>query len=699
MAFDGVDLDFEDGLFDASDEEIDIKSTAADANTAPAAAVDTQLGPLPTGLDDLIVGGFEAPSPATAVTDHDEPRDAAVSSPRLMESLDVVEHTRPPSENSGLPDGPTAVSDVAEEPYRSPALATTVSVPRQALDSVELMFDDDVDDSEAVGDGEISGAAAALVAAGSVADAIVEAAGRTAVAEEAGRTAEGEEADVIADAEEAGELGAADTSPLAPEPDESAWAATAAASAAAGAAEGGSPAGSSGSSPDDPRARRRLDGEESATSERSKSAAARRAATRKGSSDGGGGAGGGTAVRRRGSPRRGVSPRMASRPVVRARPAPSPPPAAAPTPAPPAAASDGSVASAVFVSARVRPQTALEVSKGGYPCVAAHAGGSGGGGASGISVGATSAGRRDTLYAVHRAFGAAASQADVYAAAARPVVRGVLRGFNGAILAYGQTGRCVGGWEWERLAASARPAPRAAPAQCSGKTYTMFGPHSGTPSPTEEASTDAIAAVGAGAVFADRSASPLSDGLGESCSVAAAAPPPPLDASAGVIPRAVHDLFDAIAAISAPPSSDQEPPPASVRVDVALTVIEVGESGGGGGACLPTFLPSHRLAAWPAAGLRGAHPRLARTPPFAGHSLPRAGRLGGRRWRSSSSSSRGSLGRRGCRRGCCCCRCRSLVNTSLGEPSLRLPARHGRGRLRYCLRRPAAPCDAQRKRH
>lgn len=454
MAFDGVDLDFEDGLFDASDDEMDVQP--AKANTAPpaTAAVDTPLRPSSSILDDLIVGGFEAPSPDTAVTDHDEPDvagpalpcDAAASTPSLTESL-AVERAPSPSEKSELPDG----SDVAAEPYRSPALATTVSVPRQALDSVELMFDDDVDDSDAVGDVETSGVAAAVGAAGSAADTLAEAAGRIPEAEEAEVIAESEDADVIAESKEAGELGAADSSPLSPEPEESAWAAAAAeattATPAAGAAEG-SPG--SGSSPDDPRARRRLDGEESATSERSKSVAARRAATRKGSSDGGGEAG---ALRRRGSPRRGTSPRMASRPVVRARPAPSPPPAPpaapAPVPAAAAAASDGSVASAVFVSARVRPQTALEVSKGGYPCVSAHAagsGGSGGGSASGISVGATSAGRRDTLYAVHRAFGAAASQADVYAAAARPVVRGVLRGFNGAILAYGQTGRCVGGW-------------------------------------------------------------------------------------------------------------------------------------------------------------------------------------------------------------------------------------------------------------
>lgn len=53
-------------------------------------------------------------------------------------------------------------------------------------------------------------------------------------------------------------------------------------------------------------------------------------------------------------------------------------------------------------------------------------------------------------FAYDHVFQPEASQADIYQSVARPIVEGVINGFNGAIIAYGQTG--------------------------SGKTHTMFGP-------------------------------------------------------------------------------------------------------------------------------------------------------------------------------------------------------------------------------
>ncbi|CAJ1398576.1 unnamed protein product [Effrenium voratum] len=57
----------------------------------------------------------------------------------------------------------------------------------------------------------------------------------------------------------------------------------------------------------------------------------------------------------------------------------------------------------------------------------------------------------DCTFAYDHMFQPEASQSDVYCTIAKPIVEGVINGFNGAILAYGQTG--------------------------SGKTHTMFGPH------------------------------------------------------------------------------------------------------------------------------------------------------------------------------------------------------------------------------
>ena len=62
-----------------------------------------------------------------------------------------------------------------------------------------------------------------------------------------------------------------------------------------------------------------------------------------------------------------------------------------------------------------------------------------------------SASRKRDFYFDH-AFGPSSTQDHVYNTIARPVVDGVLNGFNGTVFAYGQTG--------------------------SGKTYTMFGPDS-----------------------------------------------------------------------------------------------------------------------------------------------------------------------------------------------------------------------------
>lgn len=91
----------------------------------------------------------------------------------------------------------------------------------------------------------------------------------------------------------------------------------------------------------------------------------------------------------------------------------------------------------------------------------------------------------------------------------------------------------------------------------------MFGPHPGSPSATEAAAEPPPPAEPQGQQGTDDQPGAVT------APAPAVALPPPLPPSAGVIPRAVHDLFAAIAALS-PPGA-----PPSVSVRVALTVVEV----------------------------------------------------------------------------------------------------------------------------
>lgn len=206
-----------------------------------------------------------------------------------------------------------------------------------------------------------------------------------------------------------------------------------------------------------------------------------------------------------------------------------------------------------------------------------------------------------------------AAQAAVYQAVAAPIVAGVMEGYNGTILVYGQTG--------------------------SGKTYTMFGgadaggtvhatgaatgslagagvPHEG-PLRAEAGESDCQSTRGVmveapepGRATAPAAAGPLDEmpsvnGLQSSLQTTAKPSqkksvehgkrrqtggvmrrPCLLDAAVGVIPRAVHDIFDCIAAADA-----------ATEFEVSIFLVEIyreqirdllatpplGSNGGGGG--------------------------------------------------------------------------------------------------------------------
>ncbi|KAJ4462120.1 putative Kinesin heavy chain [Paratrimastix pyriformis] len=94
------------------------------------------------------------------------------------------------------------------------------------------------------------------------------------------------------------------------------------------------------------------------------------------------------------------------------------------------------------VIARFRPLNRLELSKGGKPCVAVTPDGKG------VSIISRGEGKRDFQF--DHVFQMTSTQAEVFDIVARPVVDDVLNGYNGSVLAYGQTS--------------------------SGKTHTMMGP-------------------------------------------------------------------------------------------------------------------------------------------------------------------------------------------------------------------------------
>ncbi|RYG47982.1 hypothetical protein EON67_08035 [archaeon] len=98
-------------------------------------------------------------------------------------------------------------------------------------------------------------------------------------------------------------------------------------------------------------------------------------------------------------------------------------------------------ASHIYVAARVRPQTLLEVSQGGQFGLSLST--------DTPTVAVAGALGRETTYTLHDVLGPNTSQADTYHRVAHPIVEGVLYGMNGTICAYGQTS--------------------------SGKTYTTFG--------------------------------------------------------------------------------------------------------------------------------------------------------------------------------------------------------------------------------
>eukprot|EP00656_Telonema_subtile_P031745 TRINITY_DN3473_c0_g1_i1.p1 TRINITY_DN3473_c0_g1~~TRINITY_DN3473_c0_g1_i1.p1 ORF type:complete len:416 (+),score=112.36 TRINITY_DN3473_c0_g1_i1:115-1362(+) len=98
--------------------------------------------------------------------------------------------------------------------------------------------------------------------------------------------------------------------------------------------------------------------------------------------------------------------------------------------------------SSISVVCRFRPQNSLEDSMGGVPCVRVDEDGKS------ITVGQDSYSNFSCTY--DRVFDIGSSQAEVFEYAAKPVVQEVMRGYNGTVLAYGQT-------------------------SC-GKTYTMEGP-------------------------------------------------------------------------------------------------------------------------------------------------------------------------------------------------------------------------------
>mmetsp|Transcript_40217 Transcript_40217/g.93106 ORF Transcript_40217/g.93106 Transcript_40217/m.93106 type:complete len:698 (+) Transcript_40217:79-2172(+) len=93
----------------------------------------------------------------------------------------------------------------------------------------------------------------------------------------------------------------------------------------------------------------------------------------------------------------------------------------------------------IRVCCRFRPQNQLEKEQSGKICVTING--------DGTSLYVPSA---DNSYVFDRVFGVDATQKEVYDYAAKPIINGVLRGFNGTVFAYGQTS--------------------------SGKTHTMEGP-------------------------------------------------------------------------------------------------------------------------------------------------------------------------------------------------------------------------------
>eukprot|EP00937_MAST-01D_sp_MAST-1D-sp2_P007826 g7826.t1 len=85
----------------------------------------------------------------------------------------------------------------------------------------------------------------------------------------------------------------------------------------------------------------------------------------------------------------------------------------------------------IRVSARIRPQSDAEIGNGGTVCVHCDGGGRM------VSVGGAVS---RTDFVLDHVFDVGATQAEVYEAAARPLVLDVLEGYNCTIFAYGQTG-------------------------------------------------------------------------------------------------------------------------------------------------------------------------------------------------------------------------------------------------------------------
>ena len=97
--------------------------------------------------------------------------------------------------------------------------------------------------------------------------------------------------------------------------------------------------------------------------------------------------------------------------------------------------------SSIRVICRLRPENSIEKESGSSPCVNFTD--------TTISIKLSDRGEESHEFTFDRVFSSETSQTEVFEHAAKPVVQGVLDGYNGTIFAYGQTG--------------------------SGKTYTMEG--------------------------------------------------------------------------------------------------------------------------------------------------------------------------------------------------------------------------------